>query len=894
MGLGARVAIARRRAWRGWRRGRTSWRSCRRRPGRRARRWRRPRRDAGRRRRGAGGGVPALGHAHGGRRGGAARRRGRRCAWARRGRARAGWRAASTTSRSCRGCPPTRWRRRSSSTTRSTRSSRWRSCCAASSIARSARLRGRSLACAGLTLRLALDPRGLDVRAVPIAAPTRDAATLLQLVRLDLARRPPARAVVGARLLALPARVRATQLDILRPAGPAPDRLAATIARLAALVGPENVGAPALEDTLARGGGRRDDVRAGAARRLTRRRTACRLAGRGQTAAGTVSAGRRRAAVDDSAPAAAGGDRGADRTAQGPTALRGRDTTARVLVAAGPYRAVGRVVAGARETEQAVRAQYWDVHASDGAVYRVHQDRAQRPLVPRWLLRLSRDDAAANPTTSSCAAGRRSASSTARRCPRIWSRRRRRGGHDALALADRDGVYGAPRFFAAARKAGLRPIVGADVTLAAGAAPLLLLVEDRRGYQNLCRLITAAKDGRSKKSGSGRAPPRSARRARGRPDRARRARRRAPICRRSSTLRARTASSWRCSATSTPTRRTATATCWRRPSALGVGVVATNDVRYATPAQRIVHDVLTCAREKATVDEIGRRLAPERRALAQAAARDARAVPRPARAPCAPRAPSPSAARSRSPTSATRSPTTPSRPARRSRATSRSSPGTGVALPLRRRRPAPAQGAPAARARARHHRAPGAGRLLPGRLGHRPVRAVARDHGPGARLGGELGRLLRPRHHRRRSGADGAAVRALPVRGARRGRRQRRRSHARHRSRSAVGRPARAGDPARLRQVRRARRRHDRQRDHLPPAHGGARRGARARLLRGAARPHREPPAEVADGRRRAARDAPGGGGLPADGAPHPPARRGGARRCSTCRATSASTRAAW
>ena len=42
------------------------------------------------------------------------------------------------------------------------------------------------------------------------------------------------------------------------------------------------------------------------------------------------------------------------------------------------------------------------------------------------------------------------------------------GGHDALALGDRDGVYGAPRFFAAARKTGLRPIVGAEITLAAG------------------------------------------------------------------------------------------------------------------------------------------------------------------------------------------------------------------------------------------------------------------------------------------------------------------------------------------------------------------------------------------------------------------------------------------
>ena len=64
-------------------------------------------------------------------------------------------------------------------------------------------------------------------------------------------------------------------------------------------------------------------------------------------------------------------------------------------------------------------------------------------------------------------------------------------GADALALGDRDGVYGAPRFFAAARSAGVRPIVGADVTLA-GAPPVLLLVENRRGYQNLCRLLTAA------------------------------------------------------------------------------------------------------------------------------------------------------------------------------------------------------------------------------------------------------------------------------------------------------------------------------------------------------------------------------------------------------------------
>src|SRR5438552_3854836 len=39
------------------------------------------------------------------------------------------------------------------------------------------------------------------------------------------------------------------------------------------------------------------------------------------------------------------------------------------------------------------------------------------------------------------------------------------GGHDTLALADVNGLYGAPRFYAAAQRAGLRAIVGAEVRL---------------------------------------------------------------------------------------------------------------------------------------------------------------------------------------------------------------------------------------------------------------------------------------------------------------------------------------------------------------------------------------------------------------------------------------------
>jgi error-prone DNA polymerase len=62
----------------------------------------------------------------------------------------------------------------------------------------------------------------------------------------------------------------------------------------------------------------------------------------------------------------------------------------------------------------------------------------------------------------------------------------------ALALCDRDGVYGAPRFYKAMREAKIRPIVGAELTLEDGSV-LPVLVQNRAGYQNLCRLITQAK-----------------------------------------------------------------------------------------------------------------------------------------------------------------------------------------------------------------------------------------------------------------------------------------------------------------------------------------------------------------------------------------------------------------
>jgi len=64
-------------------------------------------------------------------------------------------------------------------------------------------------------------------------------------------------------------------------------------------------------------------------------------------------------------------------------------------------------------------------------------------------------------------------------------------GYGALALTDHDGLYGSLEFAHAAKAFGVRPITGAEVTLA-DRSHVTLLVETSRGYANLCRLLTAA------------------------------------------------------------------------------------------------------------------------------------------------------------------------------------------------------------------------------------------------------------------------------------------------------------------------------------------------------------------------------------------------------------------
>lgn len=59
----------------------------------------------------------------------------------------------------------------------------------------------------------------------------------------------------------------------------------------------------------------------------------------------------------------------------------------------------------------------------------------------------------------------------------------------AAALTDRDTLAGAVRFYKRARQLGVHPVLGAELTLAQGGA-LVLLIENRHGYRNLCQLLT--------------------------------------------------------------------------------------------------------------------------------------------------------------------------------------------------------------------------------------------------------------------------------------------------------------------------------------------------------------------------------------------------------------------
>jgi error-prone DNA polymerase len=194
-------------------------------------------------------------------------------------------------------------------------------------------------------------------------------------------------------------------------------------------------------------------------------------------------------------------------------------------------------------------------------------------------------------------------------------------GYPAVALLDRDGVYGAPRFHKAAAAAGLRAIIGAELTVTTtlnsqlSTLTLPVLCESQEGYQNLSRLITRMKMRAPKGEGAlmledldgstrglvalaGRAALDARRNGvGGQMDRL-------------VGLFGRDGVYVELQRHFRRDEEADNQALVHLASAFHVPIVATNGVRFATAAERPLFDVVTCIHHHTTLMEAGRRLAP--------------------------------------------------------------------------------------------------------------------------------------------------------------------------------------------------------------------------------------------------------------------------------------------
>ncbi|HKG46276.1 MAG TPA: hypothetical protein VKB02_06095 [Pyrinomonadaceae bacterium] len=112
-----------------------------------------------------------------------------------------------------------------------------------------AALDAHALATNELCVTLQLEDQTTHERKISLPHPMRDHKVFLKLLLLDAEMHPPQAAVTSVSIACEPVKPRVLQSGLFVPLAPAPDKLELTLARLAKLVGEENIGSPSLLDT---------------------------------------------------------------------------------------------------------------------------------------------------------------------------------------------------------------------------------------------------------------------------------------------------------------------------------------------------------------------------------------------------------------------------------------------------------------------------------------------------------------------------------------------------------------------------------------------------------------------------------------------------------------------
>ena len=112
-----------------------------------------------------------------------------------------------------------------------------------------ANLNEYALATNEIKLTLKLHDKSAHDRTITLPVPMRNPKTLLRLLLFDIEREPPHAPIIAVAITAEPIKPQASQTGLFIPLAPEPEKLEITLARLAKLVGSQNVGWPEMLDT---------------------------------------------------------------------------------------------------------------------------------------------------------------------------------------------------------------------------------------------------------------------------------------------------------------------------------------------------------------------------------------------------------------------------------------------------------------------------------------------------------------------------------------------------------------------------------------------------------------------------------------------------------------------